>query len=763
MLDIHYDLGDVRQFPPFQLPPPSRRGPPQLDLFQLAKASVVFCLPDNKDLRAYWDRVESSLFKIRNCMDIAGVRRQLELFAPDIDPHLLVRMKSAGLSLDEVLNATRGNLPPYRFQFLIDKARQYASLAQSFGNQLLGALEKRDAEELSRLRTVHEQNLLQMRSDLMQWEIDAANEALASLIQQKASFEFRRDYFSTLAQQGLVPWERTQQIATHTASVLQATYVLTAMLGATFHLVPNLGAPTAMTYGGEQLGKSVAKFADAVRGTADISELVAKSAGLEASFQRRDSDWKYQSETAKRDIVQIEKQIAAAEVRRDIATKTREVHLRSIEQTQEVYDFMRDRFTNFGRYTWLSERLQGLNRMAFDAALTMAKLAEEAYRFERPDQASAPLLSGGYWDASNAGLLAGDRLQLDLQNLERRFLETNYRLLEVEQAFSLQQIDPSALAKLRQSGSCTFRVPELFMDLTYPGHYRRRVRAVRLSIPCVVGPYINVGATLSLTGSRIRMNASDATPTEVPPRHVTSVATSTAQNDSGVFEFSFRDERYMPFEGAGAVSDWELRLPSAFPSFDYKTISDVILRIAYTASADDELRTDVEGTTGVVAFAVDKLLEDPGLSRVFSVRHDFPIEWSRLVNGSVGTEVSINVTSQHLPYLLSGFDFQDQSLELLLSLAGTPQSLVSLPEFEVDTERTVDTSNKSTFAEDASTGLLVAKTNGVYAVKGEHKLKVNSAGDLAPSGATPQPSPTLDTKRLNDILLRVPLKRKRAS
>ena len=37
-------------------------------------------------------------------MDIAGARRKLELFAPEIDPRMLVRMKAAGLSLDDVMN-----------------------------------------------------------------------------------------------------------------------------------------------------------------------------------------------------------------------------------------------------------------------------------------------------------------------------------------------------------------------------------------------------------------------------------------------------------------------------------------------------------------------------------------------------------------------------------------------------------------------------------------------------------------------------------
>jgi len=48
---------------------------------------------------------------------------------------------------------------------------------------------------------------------------------------------------------------------------------------------------------------------------------------------------------------------------------------------------------------------------------------------------------------------------------------------------------------------------------------------------------------------------------------VKAIATSNAQNDSGVFELSFRDERYVPFEVAGlAHSEWSLELFSDLPS-----------------------------------------------------------------------------------------------------------------------------------------------------------------------------------------------------
>jgi hypothetical protein len=64
---------------------------------------LMFCIPPNKELVSYWDRVEDRLFKIRHCMDIQGQGRQLPLFEPPIDPALLVRAQAAGLSIGAVL------------------------------------------------------------------------------------------------------------------------------------------------------------------------------------------------------------------------------------------------------------------------------------------------------------------------------------------------------------------------------------------------------------------------------------------------------------------------------------------------------------------------------------------------------------------------------------------------------------------------------------------------------------------------------------
>jgi receptor-binding and translocation channel-forming TcA subunit of Tc toxin/ABC toxin-like protein/neuraminidase-like protein/virulence plasmid A protein len=738
ILDVKYGLDDVP--PPKQFPPD--KAPPQVKPFELAHSRLVFCFPENKELRGYWDRVEDRLNKIRNCMDITGVRRRLELFAPEIDPRMLVRMRAAGLSLDDVMNVTSGNLPPYRFTYLIEKAKQHAGIVQNFGSQLLSALEKRDGEELTRLRTVHEQNLLKLRSNMTQWEIDAAEDTLESLRRQRTAAEYRRDHFGTLMQTGLTSWERVQQVSTHAAGGALEAASGFALLAAGLKLIPQLGAPTSMKYGGEELSGAAWFGAGLSKLTADFAERVGKSAGLEATFQRRDEDWKHQVELAKKEMDQLAKQITAAEIRRDIAIESQKVYDRSVEQVQEIFDFLRDRFTNFGRFTWLSAELQKLHRMAFNAALSVARLAEQACHFEHPDEAVKPGLAGDYWDAGNAGLLAGDRLTLDLHNLERRYIETHHRTLEIEQSFSLARFDPDALSKLKTECVCDFEIPEWFFDLTYPGHYRRRIKAVRLTIPCVVGPHTNVGATLRLNGSHIRKEPQLESPVPVPLRHLSAIAASMGQSDAGVFEFSFRDERYMPFEGAGVNSQWQLSLPKAVKPFDYATISDVILRISYTAEENSELRQAVEGANGVLL-----KLTEPGVTRVLSMRNDFPDAWNALLEGA--PQVAIDIRDVHIPFFMSAFDLESATFDLLVQKLADQDAIY--PSVEFDDGATTGS------GADIDSGLYKLGTTKAVSVVSNHVIKITDLGSVSVEGVGGGPR-RLDGSKLKDIMLRVVLR-----
>jgi hypothetical protein len=220
------------------------------------------------------------------------------------------------------------------------------------------------------------------------------------------------------------------------------------------------------------------------------------------------------------------------------------------------------------------------------------------------------------------------------------------------QSFSLAQLDPRTLLTLRETGSAEFTVPEIVFDLAYPGQYKRLIKSVQLTIPCVAGPYTNVGAKLTLKQSKVRRAPTTAPNAlvQVPVQTTASIATNTAQHDGGLFELNFRDERYLPFEGAGAVSTWGLELPAQLRLFDYDSISDVIVHISYTALDDGAFRQSVESA---IAGALTQHASTVGLHRLFSLRHDFPSVFHRLLHAEGAQTVTFELGAQHFPAFLS--------------------------------------------------------------------------------------------------------------
>src|SRR5215217_6723229 len=99
-------------------------------------------------------------------------------------------------------------------------------------------------------------------------------------------------------------------------------------------------------------------------------------------------------------------------------------------------------------------------------------------------------------------------------------------------------------------------------------------------MPCVVGPYQSLNATLTLlwdkvrTKSTIQGNYRDDVNYELRFGAVQSIATSSGQNDSGLFELNFHDERYLPFEDAGAYSGWRIELPLETNLFNRESLKD---------------------------------------------------------------------------------------------------------------------------------------------------------------------------------------------
>lgn len=710
---------------------------PSFDLVR--QSSLVFCVPENKDLEAYWDRVEDRRFKIWNCMNIMGIRRSLALFQPPIDPMMLVRARASGLSLeDAIAMAVPGILPHYRFVYLIEKSRQFAQVAQSFGSALLSALERKDGEELLRLRTVHEKNILRMTSQSRKNQIKEAEAQVKSAREGLKNVENKVEHYDGLISAGLSGWETAQQITKHSAVALRTlSSVFYATSGIT-SLLPQLGSPFSMKWGGAELGRSTDEWGKFMNTMASILDDISASAGLEAGHQRREQEWKHQLKLSSQELKQASQHLVAAEIRHQISEHELAIHERNIEQTDELDEFYKNKFTNLGLYNYMASGLNRVYRSAYNLALEMARLAERAYQFETFN--NDIFIQNDNWHFDRAGLLAGEKLMQQLQELERAYINKNIRVPEISQNFSLAMLDSSQLVQLRQTGACNIEIPEVAFEVLYPGQYRRIIKSIRLTMPCIAGPFTNISGRLTLLEGKIERE--DKLPLEeLTVAKNTSITTSNANNDPGIFELNFRDERYLPFEGAGAVSKWRLELPSVIRSFDYDTISDVIIHMSYTALNGDH--ADAEDKLGDM---IKDHATSNGLYRLVSLRYDFPSSFNQLF-GQPEQQTSFAVEKMHFPYVLSGMDLViDQTKIWLKPVRGLP---VTVP-----ASLKVNGNNSVTFS--ASEDIALPGATGNH-----DKLKggtVNLSGSPVKTWTLDAGTAGFDKNNLDDILILIKYK-----
>ncbi|MBI4509924.1 MAG: hypothetical protein HY698_09835 [Deltaproteobacteria bacterium] len=114
--------------------------------------------------------------------------------------------------------------------------------------------------------------------------------------------------------------------------------------------------------------------------------------GLEAGFARRSEGWKHQRKLAEEEFKQLERQVEAARLRVQIAERALALHEKAVEQQDERLELLDGKFTSLGLYTWLSTQLRRSYREAYQNALSLARLAEEAFRFERGEEAAPGFL-----------------------------------------------------------------------------------------------------------------------------------------------------------------------------------------------------------------------------------------------------------------------------------------------------------------------------------------------------------------------------------
>jgi hypothetical protein len=676
-----------------------------IQLLRMAPAMHYFCIPKNDRLLSYWSTVEDRLFKIRNSLNIDGIKRTIPLFAPPIDPGLLARAVAGGVDIGAVIRDMQTAPSYYRYSLVFQKAVELCSELKSFGSELLAAIEKKDAEHLSILRSTHEIAMYKLITDIKKSAVKEAQQSLEGLQKQMELVNIRYNYYKNIEQYNA--FEKAQLTTNYAAGVVHTVGQIMALAAGPTNIIPDFtvggmvgmgGGPIVLSKvaGGEKSSGAMSKVGNALIQSAGILDRVAGILGTHGSYKRRSEEWKFQESLAKKEIEQIEKQILAAQIRLELTDLELRNHEKQIEQAMEVKEVMESKFTNEKMYLWMSDQLSALYNRFYNLAYSAAKRAERAYQFELGFR-STSFITPEIWNSAKKGLLAGDNLLFALRQMDNAFIENNKRELEITKTVSLKLINPEAYLMVRESGTCSFSIPEEIFDFDFPGHYFRRIKSVTLTIPCITGPFTTVNARLGLTASSIRVNTDLANGNyvrqgesddrffdkPVPPN---SIATSSAQNDSGMFELNFRDERYLPFEGAGAVSQWTLELPREFRQFDYSSISDVIITISYTARES----TGIDFITAAKNHCIDLLGAAGNLPYMISLRQAFAAQFNSLIRGE---EATVKLDSRHVPYMVADYigtnDLVIESVSVFVALKATPAG--DPPDFTLSINDNIET------------------------------------------------------------------------
>ena len=640
-------------------------GPPPPKLLTL-----YFCVPGNEKLDELWDTIADRLFKIRHCMNLDGVVRELALYEPPIDPALLVQAAAAGVDINSVLNDLSGGRLPYRYQVLQARAAELAGGVVQLGQSLLAALEKKDGEELSKLRSGQEVDVLKAQRNARALEVREATQALAGARASVRVIEVRRDHYLSLIAKGPIDDEKASAALAAQGMVVGLMATGWTLAAGAMAYVPdfetgssgNGGHAVSKVSGGEKIATAFRMVAEANQQTASILQYESARLSTKAEYARRAEEWGFHVRTAITELAQATSQVAAAEIRLAIAQSSLATHDLQIENARAVDEYMRSKLTNEDLYEWMADRLMDVYYEAYKLAYDMAKRAEKAMRAELAVPDGEPRVVGfGYWDSAKKGLGAGEQLQQALRALDVAYHEQNRRELEITKQVSLLTLFPEQLVKLRETGSCEVELKEEHFDFDYPGHYLRRVKSVSVTIPTVTGPYTGVNCKLTLLKNWMRKTSAKNTPYgeddqgydsrfayDVVP--IEAIVTSSGQNDAGMFEAVLRDDRYLPFEGAGALSRWRIELPRETNAFDVSTISDVVLHVRYTARDGGKLLRDAAQAAVVTA-------QRTGLQKLVSLRTEFPAAWSAFMNppaSATEQELEFTLTQEMFPYLYGG-------------------------------------------------------------------------------------------------------------
>jgi hypothetical protein len=478
---------------------------------------------------------------------------------------------------------------PWRFQFLLERARYFAEHAKSVQRDYLNFLasaEREDQQEASAAQAIALEKanirIEDARVEQSRLESEAANasKGLADLNVRLASDRFR-NYASFASRMRDLADEIGQYryLSIGSSTLMGVTNEFAAFFGA-LSIHANIQITDLEKFqAGEQRALEKLNLQDGI-GEAEGAANVAAA----------------QLEVAKQGFVVAGLQRAAATLRHDHAV--------------EVLTFLRERSLNAEQWYRLSQLVKDVGLWYLRHANELAFLAEQAYEFEADRQIN--VIRFDYDSAETGDLLGADFLLRDLDTLEADLVTAqDQREQHVRYVVSLARDFPDVLAQLRQNATALLRIPLRALETRFPGLYSLRVGTVEM-LPLALMDAARWSLAMTYTGaSQVRLRgpaptAANTVTSWIPeadahwPVRVrlssptTAVFSGLTRNDEQTsFPVTFANQR-SAFEGFGAAGTFHLNVALGDGQIDPASLADVLLTFHLSAYHDPALAPVIE-------------------------------------------------------------------------------------------------------------------------------------------------------------------------
>ncbi|WEK31605.1 MAG: Tc toxin subunit A [Candidatus Pseudomonas phytovorans] len=524
------------------------------------------------------------------------------------------------------------DIPHYRFRQLLPLARAAAQQLSDFGRHYMSLMEEEFNTSLAVQLKAQDIKIADFAIRLQKEAISGVGAKKKVLLLSRDKVLAQKEFLSDLIDVGRSPEEESATAFTWIGNTFRVTsQILNTCSGTVATVTPTI---FGLALGGTEPKGVLQAFAEDFITAGMIADAMAAELKTQADYNRRAAEWAFNKAQTEWDLKIIDQQLKETNIELNAST----IALAQCEQArineQETYVSMTTGFTIIPVYNWLVARQEYIYGVAYDAVRSLCLSVEAAWRYEIGDYRRDSFIDTSAWRDNYKGMLVGESLLVNLQQMENEYLARNERRLTIKKSFSLKKkLDSDATkpeekwagifnadAKRTTPLTHSFEFKADDFDKSYPGQYLRQLKYVSVTLVFKADKKVEeLCAILKQTGSATLLEPDkNAARSFYPgndsekkikdarenprlvlrnPRENQQIALSSTVAEDGlgydagtwVYELMFHDGRYLPFEGTGAISQWTLELLGDEDLLkDLSIIEDIRFNMVYTAKAGDD-------------------------------------------------------------------------------------------------------------------------------------------------------------------------------